>query len=604
MNLKKRKKKIVISLVAAVVFFAMGFVSLSFLVDKYMDVPSKVVAGTGQRIYLATSKFQPASIFTVIGCIFVTTSNMLLFSVTEILRRKKSDKFCVFEWSKLPLLAIFSINLNFFTSNYFYEMAALYLRKRGGDEWLVCYSKYNVVLSEVFFTLLIIILIYNTGKEKIKWFGTVVSLLAIVQSCFGVWMRSFTVPWLIDVYSVGIVVMMFIILMYSLKERGGLANHSTNESSQIRYAFFISDHGYGHMMRNISVIKDLLEEGNFVLIVCGDGQVKAGINFLIDESGLGDEEYVDRYEINVEIMETDFGLRVKDGSLELDVEAVRSGLEEYEAKFPDYVAKAVKLIEENRVTRVVSDICPWAITAAKECGIPSYLMASFTWIEIYEEYFPERLIAPFRECYANADKVLMYSLANNNTRARFADAVPVGYCARPIHEDHVAEIRENVRKQFEGENAPEDISSRKIVFMSIGLSNNGIDISCDVSDLPYYFIITKGVKITGCNVLDLDSKVKNMQDYVAAADYCIIKSGWTTISECMISGKPMALIGRPDVAEDRMSIKMLEDLGCGIEIDASELSDMESLMEKLEAYEWKCEPHENAHKKIAELLME
>ena len=218
-------------------------------------------------------------------------------------------------------------------------------------------------------------------------------------------------------------------------------------------------------------------------------------------------------------------------------------------------------------------------------------MASFTWIEIYEEYFPESLITPFRQCYHLANHVLLYELANRPTVARFANGTRVGYVCRPINEEKVKEIKE---KYSEG---------RPIVFFTVGLSNDGLAGAKDVSSLPYTFITTAGVELEGPNVFALEGVNDHAQDYIAASDYCIIKSGWTTVSECMIAGVPMALIGRPDVAEDRMTIEMLTEGGFGVKIDPEELEDMGAVMEKLSATEWASYPHTNDISHIAEEIL-
>ena len=56
----------------------------------------------------------------------------------------------------------------------------------------------------------------------------------------------------------------------------------------MRVAFFVSDHGYGHIMRNLPVAEELITRGHEVTIVTGKSQVMVADQYLQgknDEAG-------------------------------------------------------------------------------------------------------------------------------------------------------------------------------------------------------------------------------------------------------------------------------------------------------------------------------
>ena len=590
MNLTRQKTYIFLKMLLAVLLFAVGFVFIGILGVELMDVPKKYIPELDKTIYIANNKFQPAVLITVLGCILLTVSNILFFDVIKTLRHSRYETFSRLSWCRLPFLAVFALNLSFFTSSYFQDMSRLKLEKDGRDEYLLSYSKFNYVVTQAFFVIILIIIIINTGEKMITWFGSLVSVLAIIQAAMGILIRTLTVKWLWALYGEAMLVMLLIILIASAGSHRGYAPVTEGEKVSETIAFFVSPHGFGHVFRTVPVIEALLKnsDSKVLLVTAAEHAARAKL-YLSENSGLSEEELGSRF--FTEVMKTDYGIAVKPGNLKIDVETVRAGVEEFVTRFDEYAKDGVRLIEKYGVSIVVSDICPWALMSADACGIPSFLMASFTWIEIYEEYFPESLISPFRACYHLADRVLLYELANKVTRTRFADGVQVGYAARRINKEKAEEIRNGLSGYGD------------IVFVSVGLSNSGIDEDIYVGNIPCMFIATKGVRLSGDNVITLPDDCGNTQDYVAASDYCIIKSGWTTVAECMIAGKPMALIGRDDVAEDRMTIEMLVEGGFGIKIEPEEVGNMTGVIWKIRNSGIRNFEHENDAENIAEKIM-
>ena len=140
------------------------------------------------------------------------------------------------------------------------------------------------------------------------------------------------------------------------------------------------------------------------------------------------------------------------------------------------------------------------------------------------------------------------------------------------------------------------------MFLSLGASNTGLDLQIDVSGLEYDFISTRALQIMGDNVEYLEPSVQNTQDYIKASDFCISKAGWATVAEIMLAGVPFGVLNRENVTEDMMTIEQLSERKAAIAINESELTDMGTLLKKMEDYPWSKTKYENNYKMVADII--
>ena len=314
---------------------------------------------------------------------------------------------------------------------------------------------------------------------------------------------------------------------------------------------------------------ELIKRGHKVTVVTGKEHAQVTDNYLGGKAEL----IVD---------DTDAGLIVYPGTILIDTDSTIKRIREH-------IAKWDRLIEESvDADCYVVDICPWAVIAAKKKGIPCFLMTNFTWIEQYESFVPEDILNVYKDAYRQADKIIFFDLANKESRAFFKEGFEAGFSARPFDPEKVKAIKESHNKP--------------IVLITCGASNSGFDFDIDVSKLPYSFIVTRSLKLIGDNVEYLDSKTNNTQDYVAAADYCIAKAGWSTVSEFVTTGVHTALLERDDTVEDTMTINQLKERKLAISIKVDELKDIGRVIEKMDAFEWSDKIYPNDYPHIADII--
>ena len=296
-------------------------------------------------------------------------------------------------------------------------------------------------------------------------------------------------------------------------------------------AFFISNCGYGHLIRNLPVIDELIKNGNKVVVVCDNKRLKIALKH-------------NRLIIPIEY-NTDVGYILNAETFSLNEKRTKKAVSEYIDNWELSIDFGVEIIHKFKIEKAVIDIVPWAILSAKKAGISSFLILSFTWVEQFRHILKNEYITRLNDAYLSATHYFLLPLSNSFAKSIAKNRIDTGFLCRKTNDKKVKEII----KCHNG---------KKIIFVSFGGLDSSIDFETDVSDLPYDFITTPSTRLSGKNVSFLSKKQIDTQNYIKAADLCIIKSGWTTISEIMVLGKPFVVVKRNGVLEDKELVKELD----------------------------------------------
>lgn len=326
------------------------------------------------------------------------------------------------------------------------------------------------------------------------------------------------------------------------------------------YAFYITNHGFGHASRNVSVIRELLKRNPKATIVIKTDSVR--VEFL--KRNLSDLEEKIQYYDDV----TEVGLVLKEGQMVPDISKMKQMIEEDVLKWGKYIALEEQFIKENHIDVVISDIVPWAIKAGKNCGVKTILISNFTWALSYMSYYEEEIWKPYLECYQMADKALWYEIHSEKLHEQNENYQCISLISREIDYAEVERIKAKYKKP--------------IVFVSLGGSAE-LEQEIQVGHLPYDFLVTRGLKLKGDNVFELPLNMINTPDYIAASKYVVAKGGWSTIAEIMLQKKKCALLMRGDNLEDIANKEILEKREHCITLNGDDLKDMGMLLEKIES---------------------
>jgi hypothetical protein len=319
-----------------------------------------------------------------------------------------------------------------------------------------------------------------------------------------------------------------------------------------KVCFYTSDFGYGHAARDIALIRELQETLHAEVVV------RTG----------SPAEFVSRSLPDVEVVQgpNDPGV-VMDGAA-VDRERTLAAVEQWLSSWEGYIASEKVFLRDRRIDLVLSDVVPQPFLAAEELGIPSLGISNFTWHLIYTHLFGKtELTDRVAEAYRAASGALLLPL--HEPMMVFRDRRKVGLVARTVTRDR-AEL-------------PGLPSGRPLVYLGGGQSLD-----------PAVF---RGLRaaLSGCTLLvpswtDIPGAVRippgetETQDWIAACDLVVSKPGYSTISEAIQAGVPMALFRREGFAEDDYLIGGVESMGIGKEVSTAAVLDgswaegLESLM--------------------------
>jgi uncharacterized protein (TIGR00661 family) len=292
-------------------------------------------------------------------------------------------------------------------------------------------------------------------------------------------------------------------------------------------------------------------------------------------------------------MNTDIGLILKPDTLYIDKVKLFRALKRFINEWDTLIPKEKEWLLLNEIDIVISDIVPFVFKSARLANVKSIFVSNFTWVEIYKELFEEKIYEDYLHCYQEADLALIYPLAGN-IKEYFKFAIEVGLSCREFNVKNVQNIK--------------DIYSMPIIFMSVGGSVR-LEAKIDVEGLPFQFIFTEGIKLVGKNAELLPTNVENTQDYIAAADYIITKAGWTTVAEAICAQKPMLVLRRDELFEDRTTLKNVLDLGIALPVRIEEITAhcltklINQLQIKRENYKYISDRYYNSSSQIQKLIL-
>ncbi len=357
--------------------------------------------------------------------------------------------------------------------------------------------------------------------------------------------------------------------------------------SEQNICFYLSDHGFGHIARNIPLIAEAVRRtSGFVYVICGERHLEFARANLLE---MLDSEQLSHVKYRVE--HTDIGLILQSGTLLVDTATLTSACEHYLKELPERAKQEAEWLHRHEIAAVLCDMPLWAISACEQVGVPLLYVGNFTWTELYREFLPEHIWKAYAAEYQRIRYGMLYALHNSEMLEFLtnADLCETSLVARPFHPKEIQAIRAR--------------HTCPIVFVALGMSAQFTQ-SVSVEGVNAHFYTTEGVPLTGSNVTTVPHTTLYTQDYVAAADYVITKAGWGTVAECLLAQKPMALFARDSVLEDRTTIRLLEEKNLAVKVTYGQLVEMPVLLEQLKQITYPAVPeYHNAAADIVSKLL-
>ena len=309
----------------------------------------------------------------------------------------------------------------------------------------------------------------------------------------------------------------------------------------MRVCIFISDEGFGHIVRQRAIISELLKKKISVRVVSSS-------NLIILK---------EKFENKIEYFNSDHIIKtVKDKNGSLSVGPTKRNFKKWFKKKDKWVKNNIKFI--NNCDFIISDFVPSAFKLAHVKKIPAYGVCHFTWDWFYKKIFGIK------------DKIY-FELKNNVHLATKVFFPPFTF------KETLKEFRENLKTVnfiLTDFNFKRSKKKKKKQCLVMDNGNNSLRGQITKS-LPFFekiknieFILRVDAMsekqkkfITNSKNLIPVSGLKNTHEKILEADFLIARGGFNTISECLVLKKPSMLFYEKRNPEVKNNLETINNLG-------------------------------------------
>ncbi len=301
----------------------------------------------------------------------------------------------------------------------------------------------------------------------------------------------------------------------------------------MRSKIYLSDEGFGHIVRQRAVIEELKIQCPSLEI-----QVQTEVHQEAAKRFITGVEHIRKYN-NIT------WYKLPNGSP--DVDAINKN-------YKDYSVRASKFIEEEmmdvKADFIISDFVYEAFEVAARLNIPSFGVAHFTWDWFFSKLYPPPL-----------ERDLVYRFIEQAKTARhlyfppFTPEEIVNFYGKKAIEVPLIMRKEIDHKVSEGE------KRFKVLIIDSGSGvladsiKRALQSVAEIDDVVFY--VSEKFRGDWKNVVYIPQE-DLIVDYVADMDLVIGRAGFNTISECIGLRTPMLLLGEamnPEISENILMLK-------------------------------------------------
>lgn len=284
----------------------------------------------------------------------------------------------------------------------------------------------------------------------------------------------------------------------------------------MRTKVFLSDEGFGHIVRQRAVIAELIKIDPSLHITLQTHQ-----HFNFAKGNIKATDFIDRFN-NI--------VWHKSANNSPDLEKIR----DYYSDYLKISEAFTKIESEEKYDFLISDFVYEAFGLAESKNIPSFGVAHFTWDWFFSKLYPNPIKTEVYEHFFKAAKKADILFFPPFTPKEILDHFKHNSIQVPLI------VREDVKhKEW-----PDTSGKKKILIMDsgAGLMKDSImkaflDKSMENSD--YFFATSYSFPISNSYTIPATDL---LIDYVKDADLVIGRAGFNTISECLAARTPMLLI--------------------------------------------------------------
>jgi uncharacterized protein (TIGR00661 family) len=322
---------------------------------------------------------------------------------------------------------------------------------------------------------------------------------------------------------------------------------SANFSVTYKSKIYLSDEGFGHIVRQRAVVEELKKLSSGI-----DLTLQTHVHLEVARQSIPGVRSVDRFNNIV-------WHKQENGSP--DIENIRKQFSTYISDSDSFVKR--ELEESEQYDFLISDFVYEAFEVAEKRRLPSFGVAHFTW-----DWFFSKLYPPI------GSEIIyhMIRMAEKATRLYFPPFTPTEIT--DFYKSKVKHVPLIIRSEIDHK-ISENRDTFRVLIMDSGAGVLARSIEKALSRMGEMRDIT--FFVAGKFQTDLPNIVRIpesdlMVDYIADMDLVIGRAGFNTISECIGLRTPMLLLGEamnPEMNENILALKK-QHLGSFVSLDTFE----------------------------------
>ena len=298
------------------------------------------------------------------------------------------------------------------------------------------------------------------------------------------------------------------------------------QQDQPKICFYISSHGFGHSTREIEVIAHIPNDITVEIIT-------AAPKWLFEKSLSRPFEYT--------YMNHDSGI-IQPDSFTQDLQSTWNTWDEILRLYPQRAKEEALRLQNQNVKVIAGDISPFAVAVANELGVPSIIIANFSWDWIFSDFLANMpqfasIIDAIKGYYNQAGLLLRTPLSDSlDVFPRIIDI--------PLITRKSKHNKAEIRRLF---GIPADTRTALISFGGMGCNLLQPQMLAQFADILFLTFDCNLAKAQ--NAILLDPQSTYHPDAICASDIALSKLGYGMVSECIAHRTPVAYPPRKNFLE-------------------------------------------------------
>ncbi len=316
----------------------------------------------------------------------------------------------------------------------------------------------------------------------------------------------------------------------------------------MNWVYYITGHGYGHIVRSVEIIKSICKFDPMATV-----HIRTTAFEWLFSDVLGETVFLHKSKLDIGVLQKNSFTVDKPATLKANQELLQNKKILIDIEF--------NFLQQNQIDIALADIPPLAFEIAEKANIPCYAVGNFSWDWIYSDFVDElpsfrEIIKDIKNAYSKA--TCLFQLPFSGDMSVFPKSISTPLVARK------AQISKQEARKILGLHDSDTLVLIALRSQDIEQVNWN-----NVGRLKNYKFLISSKRIDQPNFIHIPEGTLSFTDILNACDMVVSKPGYSLLSECIANQIPILYIPRQHFIEDVPLIRALKQDFKSQELDYS-----------------------------------